>query len=224
MTRAVRGTMLFFGFWVSVAAAPGMASACGGRTATIAEDPKALGGRPIPWHRGITYYEDGRGGVILPASAVKISSALAEAIVLRYLRKTYGQYEHLEFEAFTFEHGSFVYMFHADVPNLAASYHVGPMQFVTRHAHIHVDGITGDVYGFGCGAGPGIVDMRFDAAAYPPALAGRRLPYLQFDTDFVARNATPPKVDGIIGAEEWRDAAYRDVLVGTRAARITEYG
>ena len=178
----------------------------------------------MPWQGGITYYEDARGGVLLPAGAVKISSALAEAIARRYLEKTYGRYEHLEFEAFTFEHGSFVYMFHTDVPNLAASYHVGPMNFVTRHAHIHVDATTGHVYGFGCGGGPGIVDMPFDASAYPPHLAGQRLPYLQFDTDFVARDGAPPNVNGAIEAAEWRDTAYREVLIGTRASRITEYG
>lgn len=207
-----------------MAGGAGEALACGGRTATIAEDPRAIGAREVPWRNGITYFEDGRGGVILPARAVKVSSALAEAIARRYLEKAYGRYEHLQFEAFTFEHGSFVYMYHADVPGLAASYHVGPMNFVTRHAHIHVDAVTGDVYGFGCGAGPGIVDLAFDPSPYPPELAGRRLSYLQFDTDFVARDGAPPKVDGAIEPAEWRDAAYREVLVGTRATRITEYG
>lgn len=224
MSRVSKATVCWLSVAMTVAVAPRGVSACGGRTTTIAEDPKALGVREVPWRGGITYYEDAQGSVVLPASAVKISSALAEAIARRYLEKTYGRYEHLAFEAFTFEHGSFVYMYHADVPGLAVSYHVGPMNFVTRHAHIHVDALTGDVYGFGCGAGPGIVDMPFEPAAYPPALAGQRLPYAQFDTEFVARDGSLPKIDGAIETGEWRDAAYREVLVGTRAGRVTEYG
>jgi hypothetical protein len=103
MNRGAKGALLFLALVLVLAATPSGVSACGGRTATIADNPKALGGRPVPWQGGLTYYEDGRSGVVLPASAVKISSALAEAIARRYLERTYGRYEHLEFEAFTLE-------------------------------------------------------------------------------------------------------------------------
>jgi len=96
-----------------------------------------------------------------------------------------------EFEAFTYDHGDLVYMYHAHVPDLAYSVHVGPVRSVTDHAHVHVSALTGDVYSPGCGFGSGIVDMEFDAKHYPDDLGKKRLPYLQFNTDFVVPEGTP---------------------------------
>ena len=202
----------------------GSAEACGGVTAYIADRPETLGGAKRENLGGIVYYRLPDGTLALPASGVKVSSALAEAIARRYLDRTYGRYEHFEFEAFTFEHGDFVYMYHARVPGLAVSYHVGPLRFVTNEAHIHVSARTGVVYGFGCGGGPGDEDMAFDPAAYPPDLATKRMPYRQFDSHTVIRDGRTPTVDGAIGKEEWADAAHLVVTVGTVKAEVQEYG
>lgn len=206
-----------------LAGAPSV-EACGGRTATIAADPAALGGTPGRTADGTPYRERADGGVTVGAAEVQISSALAEAIAARYLADRYGRFSHLEFEAFTLEHGALVYMYHAEVPGLAASYHVGPLRFVTPEAHVHVDAVTGAVYGCGCGGGPGIVDLPFEPGRYPKALSGQRLPYRQFDAHFQAGEGMPPRVDGRIEPDEWKDAARAVLEVGSRAGRATEYG
>ncbi len=215
---------LFAGFASVLLQAPGPAEACGGVTAYIADQPESLKGATRENLGGVASYRLPDGSLALPASEVKVSSALAEAIARRYLDRRYGRYEHLEFEAFTFEHGDFVYMYHARVPGLAVSYHVGPVRFATEEAHIHVSARTGVVYGFGCGGGPGDEDMAFDPSAYPPDLATRRLPYRQFDSHTVIRDGRAPTVDGAIGREEWADAVHLVVMVGTAKAEVQEYG
>lgn len=209
---------------VGAAVAPGSAEACGGVTATIADDPKPFGVRTAAGPRGVTLHYDQAGNVYVAASDIKISSALAEAVATRYLKTRYGRWSHLEFEGFTYDHGDLVYMYHAHVPNLAASMHVGPLNFVTEHAHVHVSAISGDVYGFGCGLGSGIVEMEFEPNAYPAELKDKRLPYVQFDTPFVAREGSPPRIDGRIDPEEWKDAGHEVIYVGTRQKTVTEYG
>ncbi len=200
------------------------AEACGGVTAFIAEDAKGLGVRPATGPGGITFYYDKDGNGLLPASIVKVESALAEAIAKHYLKKKYSKYGHLEFEALSYDHGDFVYMYHAEVQNLAYSVHVGPVSYVTSHAHIHVSALTGDVYGPGCGLGSGIVDMPFDAAAYPKDLVGKRLPYVQFNSHFIAKEGAAPTIDGKIDPEEWRGAAHEVITVGTKQKQLTAYG
>lgn len=204
--------------------APYSAEGCGGVTATIANDPKPFGVRTEGGPAGVTLHYDRAGNVYVAAADIKISSGLAEAIAKRYLAKRYGSFSNLAFEGFTYDHGDLVYMYHAHVPQLAASMHVGPLNFVTEHAHVHVSAITGDVYGFGCGLGSGIVDMAFEPDAYPAELKDKRLPYVQFDTHFVAREARPPKVDGKIDAAEWKDAGRDVIHVGTTQNQVTEYG
>jgi len=210
--------------WFLVGGLAVVAEACGGVTATIADDPKALGGKERQDHRGVSFYQLADGSVLLPASAVRVESALAEAIARRYLEKTHPKYGHLEFEGFTYDHGDFVYMYHAEVPGLAEGVHVGPLAYVTSHAHVHVSAITGDVYGPGCGIGSGIVVMRFDPKAYPAELKGKRLPYRQFDSHFVIRDGNPPVIDGRIEPAEWADAARMVVEVGPAKETMTEYG
>ena len=198
--------------------------ACGGVTATIADDPKLFSVRSENGPGGTTLHFDQTGNVYVAATEIKISSALAEAIAKRYLEKQHPKYEHLEFEGLTYDHGDLVYMYHAHVPNLAYSVHVGPMKYATDHAHVHVSAVTGDVYGPGCGVGSGIVEMKFDPKEYPADLKDKRLPYLQFNTDFVAREGKPAKIDGRIEKREWQGTGYQVVHVGTAKDKVTEYG
>jgi len=201
------------------------AEACGGVTATIADDPKPFGARTAEGPGGITLHLDREGNVFVAAKDITIGSALAEAIARRYLDlKTFGRYSHFEFEGFTYDHGDLVYMYHAHVPGLAYGVHVGPVRYVTDHAHIHVSATTGDVYGPGCGGGSGNVEMPFDPTAYPTDLNDKRLPYVQFDTPFIAKEGTPPKIDGQIDPEEWKDAGHEVIHVGTLQKRVIEYG
>ena len=111
--------------------APVAASACGGATATIAEDPKPFAVRTERGPGGVTLHFDRAGNVHVASQEIKISSALAEAIAKRYLEKKYGKYEHFEFEAYTYDHGDLVYMYHAHVPGLSYSVHVGPLRYAT---------------------------------------------------------------------------------------------
>jgi hypothetical protein len=198
--------------------------ACGGVTATIADDPQSFGVRTESGPGGTTLHFDKSGNVYVAAKEIKISSAVADAIAKRYLEKTHKRYEHLEFEAFTYDHGDLVYMYHAHVPNLAYSVHVGPLKSVTDHAHVHVSALTGDVYGPGCGFGSGTVEMKFDSKDYPADLQDKRLPYLQFNTNFIAREGKPPKIDGRIDKAEWQGAGYEAIHVGTAKDKVTEYG
>ena len=198
--------------------------ACGGVTATIADDPKLFGVRAESGPGGVTLHFDQTGNVYVAAKEIKISSALAEAITKRYLEKKFKRYEHLEFEAFTYDHGDLVYMYHAHVPDLAYSVHIGPLRSVTDHAHVHVSAVTGDVYGPGCGVGSGIVEMKFGPEEYPADLKNKRLPYLQFSTDFIAREGKPPKIDGRIEQGEWQGAGHQIIHVGTVKDKVTEYG
>lgn len=200
------------------------AEACGGVTATIADNPKQFGVRTIQGPGGVALHVDQAGNVYVAAQEIKISSALAEAIAQRYLKKRHGRWSVLEFEGFTYDHGDLVYMYHAHVPTLAASVHVGPLNFATEHAHVHVSATTGDVYGFGCGLGSGIVEMAFEPDAYPAELKTKRLPYVQFDSSFVAKEGRPPTIDGRIDPEEWKDAGHEVTHVGTAQKQVTEYG
>ena len=219
------------GFGVVIAAillgatfAPRPAGACGGVTATIADDPKPFGVRTAPGPGGVTLHLDQAGNVYVAATDIKVPSGLAEAIATRYLKKRYGRFSHLEFEGFTYDHGDLVYMSHAHVPNLAASVHVGPLNFATEHAHVHVSATTGDVYGFGCGLGSGIVDMAFEPDGYRAELKQKRLPHVQFDTPFVAKEGSSPQIDGRIDPVEWKDAGHEVIHVGTAETQVTEYG
>jgi hypothetical protein len=224
MNRKHAVSLAFAAILMGATLAPHPAEACGGVTATIADDPKPFGVKTASGPGGVTLHIDQTGHVYVAATDIKISSGLAEAIAQRYLEKRYGHYSHLEFEGFTYDHGDLVSMYHAHVPHLAASMHVGPVNFVTEHAHVHVSATTGDVYGFGCGLGSGVVDMAFEAEAYPAELKHKRLPYVQFDTPFVTREGRPPTIDGTIDPAEWQDAGHEVMHVGTAQTQVTEYG
>lgn len=217
-------SLVLAAIFVGATVAPHPAEACGGVMGTIADDPKAFSVRTAPGPGGVTLHYDQAGNVSVAAADIKISSALAEAIAKRHLKKRYGSYSQLEFEGFTYDHGDLVYMYHAHVPHLAASMHVGPVNFVTAHAHVHVSATTGNIYGFGCGLGSGIVEMAFEPRAYPAALKDQRLPYVQFDTPFIAREGRPPTIDGAIDPEEWQYAGHEVLHVGTAQTELTAYG
>jgi hypothetical protein len=95
---------------------------------------------------------------------------------------------------------------------------------VSAHAHIHVSATTGDVHGPGCGLGSGTVVMPFASQAYAAELAGKRLPYVQFDSHFLVRDGPAPRLDGVIEPQEWAGAGHTVLTVGTPLSQITEYG
>jgi hypothetical protein len=66
--------------------------------------------------------------------------------------------------------------------------------------------------------------MKFDPKEHAEDLNDKRLPYLQFNTNFVAREGKPPKIDGRIERGEWQGAGYEIVYVGTAKNKVTEYG
>jgi hypothetical protein len=174
---------------------------------------------------GMTLYYDSTGNALLPAAAVQVDSALAAAIAQRSLEQYHGGNSgHLEFEGLVYEHGDFVYMYHADVPGLAYSVHIGPVSYVSAHAHIHVSATTGAVYGPGCGLGSGTVVMPFAPEAYATDVANKRLPYVQFDSHFLVRDGAAPAIDGVIAPQEWAGAGHTVLTVGTRHTPVTEYG
>ncbi|MEE8302151.1 MAG: hypothetical protein V3S24_06925 [Candidatus Tectomicrobia bacterium] len=200
-------------------------SACGGVKAFIVDEVPTEGVRAAKGPRNVTFYYDAEGNALLPTSAAKVDSALAEAIARRYLAQFHGDDAgHLEFEGLVYEHGDFVYMYHADVQDLAYSVHVGPVSFVSEHAHIHVSATTGAVHGPGCGFGSGTVVMPFEPAAYTAELSGKRLPYVQFDSHFRIQDGPAPRIDGKIEAPEWADAGHAVLTVGTRHTQVQEYG
>lgn len=203
---------------------PNTIQACGGRLATITDNPEKVAARVDTDPSGNTYYLDSRGDYLLDASQAKISSGQAEAIARKFLERTYPEAKELEFEGFTFEHGAFVYMFDTHLPNAAISYHVGPVRYATDHFHLHVDAITGDVYGIGCGGGPGQVVMKYDPAEYPAELRNKTIAFTQFNTSFVAREGTPPNLDGVIESDEWRGAAHKRIHVGVKYPTVTDFG
>ena len=216
-------SVLLLAFLFALADPPSV-FACGGVTATIADNPEPLGIRTEKGPGGVALHFDRSGNVYVASSEVKISTALAEALAKRSLERKFSSHGHLDFEAFSYDHGDLVYMYHAHVPDLAYGVHVGPMKFATDHAHVHVSAVTGDVYGPGCGFGSGIVDMKFDPKDYPADLKDKRLPYLQFNTDFIAREGRPPKIDGKIEKQEWEGAGHQVIHLGTAKDKVTEYG
>lgn len=201
------------------------ASACGGQRAYIADDPAIYGEvRKAP--SGLRGTRGKDGAFYVMKADLKVSKALADAIVRRYLeKKSPGHsHPHLHFEGFVYEHGYFVYMYDAEVTGPPFSVHVGSLQSAANHLHLHIDAMTGDVYGPGCGGGPGQVDMAFDAAQYPETLKTQWPKALQFDSEFLIRDGRAPRIDGIIEEAEWQDAARAKVRVGTEREQVIDYG
>jgi len=210
---------------LSSVAAVSTATACGGVKAFIVDEMPATGMRQVQGPKNVTLYDDAAGNALLPASAVQVDSALAEAIAQRYLAQYHGgNYDHLAFEGLVYEHGDVVYMYHANVPGLAYSVHIGPVSYVSAHAHVHVSATTGAVYGPGCGLGSGTVLMPFAPEAYAADLRGKRLPYVQFDSHFVVRDGPAPRLDGVIEPQEWEGTGHTVLTVGTQHTQVTEYG
>jgi hypothetical protein len=199
------------------------ALACGGQRAYIADDPAAYGEvRKAP--SGLRGTRGKDQAFYVMKEDLKVSKALADAIVRRYLEKKYPGASHLHFEGFVYEHGYFVYMYDTEVSGPPMSVHVGSVEFASQHLHIHVDAMTGDVYGPGCGGGPGQVDMAFEASEYPEALKTQWPKAVQFDSELVIREGQAPKIDGLIDGAEWQGAAKGKVQIGTDRKEITNYG
>jgi hypothetical protein len=66
--------------------------------------------------------------------------------------------------------------------------------------------------------------MAFESEAYPADLRHTRLPYVQFDTHFVAGEGGPPTIDGTIAPEECWDAGHEIIHVGTAQITVREHG
>lgn len=196
---------------------------CGGQRAYIADDP-TIYGEVKKSREGIRGSADQNGTLYVMKADLKISKGLADAVVRRYLDTKHPGSGHLHFEGFVYEHGRFVYMYDAEILK-AYSVHVGPVQYVTRHLHIHVDAVTGNVYGPGCGGGPGQVDMGFDPSyLYPRELKDRWPPALQFDSEVVITDGRAPRIDGTLNPSEWSDAAHQKLRIGTEKETVTDYG
>jgi hypothetical protein len=201
------------------------ATACGGVKAFMVDEVPATDVRQVQGPNQVTFYYDTAGQALLPAAAVQVDSALAEAIARRYLAQFHGDHsDQLAFAGLVYEHGDFVYMYHADVPHLAYRVHVGPVSSVSAHAHLHVSATTGTVYGPGCGFGSGTVVMPWTPDAYAPDLARKRLPYVQFASPFRVRDGAAPRIDGVIEPQEWADAGHTGLTVGTPHTQVTAYG
>jgi len=214
-----------FAILLSVLAMVSSAAACGGVKAFIVDELPAEGIREAKGPRDIMFYYDAEGYALLPAAAVKVDSALAEAIARHYLAQFHADSGgHLEFEGLVYEHGDFVFMYHAEVRDLAYSVHIGPVSSVSEHAHIHVSATTGAVHSPGCGFGSGTVVMPFEPKAYGTELAGKRHPYVQFDSHFRIQDGPAPRIDGTIEAPEWAGASHAVLTVGTRQPQVLEYG
>lgn len=157
---------------------------------------------------------------------LKISPELAHAIAKRFLDSNFQLYEHFAFEAFTFEHGKYVYMFDAEIPGRNLEVSTGQcmgndMNAETSHMHFHVDALNGDVYGLGCGGGPGRVVMSFNKNDYPTDLQTKSMQLTQFKTDFIAQKSSAlPKIDGKIEEDEWKDSGIEDLHFGPYEAHV----
>lgn len=157
---------------------------------------------------------------------LKISPALAHAVAKKFLDNNFQEYENFMFEAFTFEHGKYVYMFDAEIPGINLEVPTGrcggnEMNAKTNHMHFHVDAVSGDIYGLGCGGGPGKVIMQFNENNYPQDLQTKSMNLSQFKTDFVAKESSlSPKIDGIIEESEWADVKAKDMHFGPNEISI----
>lgn len=197
---------------------------CGGLSAYITDRPNIPGAQEFRDEQGRSFYRTPEGSLLVATTTVKISTGLAEAIARRFLALRFPTAGPPHFHGLVHEHGSLAYMFESEVPGLAVSAHVGPLQYATDHYHFHVDAITGDVYDLGCGLGTGEVALRFEPELYLPALARRWVERSQFPTDFVVPDGRAPKIDGAIDPAEWADAIHRRIRLGTTRREVLDYG
>lgn len=166
---------------------PHVALACGGQTASMGYVSDTL----VAWT-----HEDGNPRAMdyranVPPEEIFIPPALANAIAQKYVSTYYPNAERMDFHAFLFEHGDYVYMYDitdASIRNRSTVTACGsnPQKSESHSVDIHINAVTGDVMdGFGCGGGPTTVVMRYNAADYPAGLASQTKNLTQFHTDFV---------------------------------------
>ncbi len=120
--------------------------ACGGKPATLAEmqqhgdsGPGMHGG-----DEGFSYDKSGNlvdkeGNLVIEKSKIKIPEELARRIMEKYLVETYNNYE-LRGNFLEFEHGRIVHQMDTVIDGKSTA--------------LHVDAVTGDIYGIGCMQGP----------------------------------------------------------------------
>ena len=166
---------------------PQTANACGGQTASMGyvDDTLAAWTHEDGNPRAMDYRAN-----IAPAE-MNIPPALADAITQKYVTTYYPNAEGMDFHAFLFEHGDYVYMYDitdASIRNRSTVTACGsnPQKSESNSVDIHINAVTGDVMdGFGCGGGPTKVIMRYNADDYPAGLASQTKNLTQFHTNFV---------------------------------------
>lgn len=172
--------------------APLTALACGGQTASMGRVGSAL----AAWT-----HADGNPRVMDYKSNVQpaemfIPPALADAIAEKYVSTYYPNAETVDFHAFLYEHGSYVYMYDItdqSIHNRTTVTACGsnPQKSESNSMDIHIDAVTGDVWdGQGCGGGPSKIVMRYSANDYPEGLATQTKDLMQFHSEFVITNDT----------------------------------
>lgn len=166
---------------------PQIASACGGQTASMG----SVGDTFVAWThadgnpRAMDYKSN-----VQPAE-VFIPPALADAIAEKYISTYYPNAEAVDFHAFLFEHGSYVYMYDITDPSIHNRTTVtacgsNPQKSESNSMDIHIDAVTGDVWdGQGCGGGPSTIVMRYNANDYPAGLTTQTKNLTQFHSEFV---------------------------------------
>src|SRR3989338_8997702 len=222
---------------------PQPASACGGQTASMGyvDDTLAAWTHTDGNPRAMDYRAN-----VAPAK-MNIPPALADAIAQKYVATYYPNAESMDFHAFLFEHGDYVYMYDitdASIRNRSTVTACGsnPQKSESNSVAIHINAVTGDVMdGFGCGGGPTKVIMRYNADDYPAGLASQTKNLTQFHTDFVIpvageTGATKHNDGNEYGAEEGKDKAMVSMSItvdgrigesewsGAASTRLEQYG
>ena len=203
------------------------ALACGGRDIVLTDTPQtdAVREQYSKLH-GMTFYYDAQDNLLFKKEDVLITKQVADSIVESYLDKNHPEWESYSFESFDLEHGRPVYMYEAHAPDVAVSYHVGSVQFVTDHLHLHVDVVTGELLDVGCGGGPSKVLSQTLLATGEEnnwdMIAPEGKTY--FYTENVLPEGSVPVLDGIESEGEWEDALEEDIHIGSTEEKYVAYG
>lgn len=188
---------------------PLVSFACGGQTASIAE----LGEKLVTWtHNDGSSKAMDYEGKVDPAE-INITPALAQVIAERFVDTYYPDADSLDFHAFVYEHGRYVYMYDISDPSISVSPSVtacgrNPQPHTSNKMDIHIDAITGDVWdGEGCGGGPSKILSKFYSSDYDLENL-EDIDLLQFHSHFIVEQGNEPVIDGSIEKNEWKDAGH----------------
>lgn len=217
--------VLFAGFLILLVQI-GVVAACGGRDIVLSDNPQQSGATSKYVQKyGENFYFDSEGNLLLNKDKIQVSKETADEIIWGYLDTNYPGWEEFHFESLDLEHGSPVYMYGSHAPGIALTYHVGAVQFVTDHLHLHVDAITGDLLDVGCGGGPSKVLSTTQTSAGPNEW-DKILPEgkTYFYAEYVIPEGKEPTIDGKIGSREWKDAESEHIHFGSAEEEIISYG